>query len=76
MRQTEDQSDPDIAMALALSRSMVEEEVESRTSREEKLLALGLEDIVNEDRKVKPMVLPLLEPGNIIFVCVVSTQLL
>ncbi|XP_063843388.1 uncharacterized protein LOC135090497 isoform X1 [Scylla paramamosain] len=57
VKHTEDLNDPDIAMALAMSRSMVEEEVESRTSREEKLFALGMEDIVNEDRKVKPVLL-------------------
>ncbi|XP_045129207.1 uncharacterized protein LOC123514979 isoform X2 [Portunus trituberculatus] len=61
VKHTEDLNDPDIAMALALSRSIVEEEVESRTSREEKLFALGMEDIVNEERKVKPVLLPPLE---------------
>lgn len=52
-------NDPDLAMALALSRSMVEEEAEKRASREEKLLELGLDDIVDEDRKAQPLLLPL-----------------
>lgn len=52
-------NDPDLAMALALSRSMVEDEAEKRASREEKLLELGLDDIVEEDRKVQPLLLPL-----------------
>ncbi|XP_047496802.1 uncharacterized protein LOC125044265 [Penaeus chinensis] len=51
--------DPDLAMALALSRSMVEDEAEKRASREEKLLELGLDDIVDEDRKAQPLLLPL-----------------
>ncbi|XP_066937260.1 LOW QUALITY PROTEIN: dentin sialophosphoprotein [Macrobrachium rosenbergii] len=49
--------DPDLAMAIALSRSVAEEEAEKRASEEEKLLALGLDHIVEEDRKVKPVVL-------------------
>ncbi|XP_063605582.1 uncharacterized protein LOC134780689 isoform X2 [Penaeus indicus] len=52
-------NDPDLAMALALSRSMVEDEAEKRASREEKLLELGLGDIVDEDRKAQPLLLPL-----------------
>lgn len=46
-------------MALALSRSMVEDEAEQRASREEKLLELGLDNIVDEDRKAQPLLLPL-----------------
>lgn len=61
------QKDPDIAMALALSRSIAEENLESRVSREEKLLALGLEDIVEEDRKVSPMLLLPPDSGNTTF---------
>ncbi|XP_068215658.1 serine-rich adhesin for platelets-like isoform X2 [Palaemon carinicauda] len=52
-----DTKDPDLAMAIALSRSVAEEEAEKRASQEEKLLALGLDNIVEEDRKVKPVVL-------------------
>lgn len=53
-----DLKDPDIAMAVALSRSIADEKMESRLSREEKLVALGLENIVEEDRKVSPLLLP------------------
>ncbi|KAK8736758.1 hypothetical protein OTU49_004635 [Cherax quadricarinatus] len=50
--------DPDLAMALALSRSVAEEEAVARASREEKLLALGLDQIVDEDRQVQPVIFP------------------
>ncbi|KAK7068815.1 hypothetical protein SK128_015732 [Halocaridina rubra] len=55
-------NDPDLALALALSRSMAEEEAENRALREEQLLALGLDHIVEEDRKSKPVFL--LPPAN------------
>lgn len=73
MKPTRDLNDPDISMALALSRSIAEEELESRISIEEKLLSLGMEDIVDEDRKVKPVLLPPSDPGNITIVCVTIT---
>lgn len=50
--------DPDLAMAMALSRSMAEEEAAARASREEKLLTLGLDQIVEEDRKAQPILFP------------------
>nr|XP_045626100.1 uncharacterized protein LOC123775188 isoform X1 [Procambarus clarkii]XP_045626101.1 uncharacterized protein LOC123775188 isoform X1 [Procambarus clarkii]XP_045626102.1 uncharacterized protein LOC123775188 isoform X1 [Procambarus clarkii] len=56
--------DHDLAMALALSRSAAEEEAEMRSSREEKLLAMGLEQIVDEDRKMQPLIFPFPETGN------------
>lgn len=44
-------------MALAMSRSLAEEEALVRTETEEKLLALGLDHIVEEDRRTQPIVL-------------------
>lgn len=65
-----DLKDPDIAMAVALSRSIADEKMESRLSREEKLVALGLENIVEEDRKVSPLMLPPPDSGNATFLCI------
>ncbi|XP_042214441.1 uncharacterized protein LOC121861027 [Homarus americanus] len=51
-------ADPDLMMALALSRSAAEEQVAKRAAKEEKLLALGLDQIVDEDRKAQPIIFP------------------
>lgn len=56
-------------MALALSRSIADEKMESVLSREEKLLDLGLENIVEEERKISHMFLTPSDSGNSVFVC-------
>ncbi|KAK4323755.1 hypothetical protein Pmani_005572 [Petrolisthes manimaculis] len=54
-KRTKENDDPDVAMALALSRSLAEEEAQTRIETEKKLLALGLDNIVEEDRKTRPI---------------------
>lgn len=53
-----------MAVALAMSRSLAEEEALERTKTEEKLLALGLDHIVEEDRKARPIVVLSSAPGE------------